>query len=62
LNLVLSAFFHPDYTVGPGASPGLPRTSGTLQESRPTGLAGCTADRELVFHPSIADEEYLTLP
>jgi len=59
---VLSAFFHPDYTVGPGASPGLPRKKRTVRQSEPTGLAGCTADRELVSCLALASAPDLTLP
>ena len=39
-NLRVFIFFHPDFTVGPGISPGLPLR-----------LAGCTASQE--FHPAL---------
>ena len=61
-SLVLSAFFHPDYTVGPGASPGLPGINGIALRSHSSRLAGFTADRELASTSDDSPSSCLTLP
>ena len=48
----LAALSHPDFTVGPGTTPGLP----------PERLAGFTADRELAPCASPCPEGSMTPP